>query len=211
MSVRITLQSVTKSFHNRKSIFAPVQAEYTSGEVVAITGSNGTGKSTLLKIIAKTLQPTNGTCTWFENDSTVNEETYHSLMGFSAPYLNLYDEFTADEHCKLNCSLLGIPFQQSRADELFSAFGLTKRKVDVIKTFSSGMKQRVKLILALQHNPQVLLLDEPTTNMDTKGIDTLYTVLEEEKKRTPLIIFATNEQSDIDFSTSQLALQSTSI
>ncbi|MBL7976394.1 MAG: hypothetical protein JNJ85_15860, partial [Candidatus Kapabacteria bacterium] len=66
-------------------------------------------------------------------------------------------------------------------------------------------------ILALQHNPQALLLDEPTTNMDTKGIDTLYSVLEEEKKRTPLIIFATNEQSDIDFSTSQLALQSTSI
>ncbi|HQF41561.1 MAG TPA: ABC transporter ATP-binding protein [Ignavibacteriaceae bacterium] len=189
-------QQLNKSF-GRRLIFNDLTFKFDKPGVYGISGPNGSGKSTLVKIIAGIIAASKGKIIHLLNGKIVTEENLHNHIGFVSPYLVLYEEFSTLENLKLFADIRGTEFNKERVDYLLNKFLLYKRKDDLLKTYSSGMKQRVKFIFALMHSPQLLILDEPTSNLDEEGKNSVYEIVKEESK-TNIVIVASNERNDLE-------------
>ncbi|MFZ4590787.1 MAG: ABC transporter ATP-binding protein [Ignavibacteria bacterium] len=196
--VSLKCTSLEKSFLN-KVIFKNVTLEFKEGDSTAITGRNGSGKSTLLKVLASLIKPNKGKVEIFNNGKEVIPDKVHMHLGMIAPYINLYDELTAYENLdfffELKCKPDKFSDKKERIKFLLDKINLYGRRNDEVKNYSSGMKQRVKLAFAIINDPEILLLDEPRTNLDVEGIDLVYKVAEEQKQKG-ILILATNEPED---------------
>jgi len=187
---------LNKSF-GRRLIFNDLQFKFAKSGVYGISGPNGSGKSTLVKIIAGIIGASKGKIIHKLNDKEIIEEHLHDHIGFVSPYLVLYEEFSTYENLNLFAEIRGISFNKERVDYLLNKFLLFKRKDDLLKTYSSGMKQRVKFIFALMHSPQLLILDEPTSNLDDEGKNSVYELVKEEGQ-TNIVLIASNEKHDLE-------------
>lgn len=161
-----------------------------SGNSLAVTGANGSGKSTLLEIIAAIKRPTRGSLIYSCNDKKITPSVMKQSLAFSSPRINPYNELTGYENAQFVCR-----GQNRDMDELFQAFNLYKDKDKKTKHYSSGMRQRLRFMLAVLHNPNILLLDEPGANLDRKGKDIIYSYIESLKEEK-VIIIATNEEEE---------------
>ncbi len=193
--MQIDVQDVAKHF-NRRPIFQGVTFTVEDGEVFGITGRNGAGKSTLLRIVAGVLAPSRGSVAWRSADAVIAPEELYRHIGYVAPYLTLYEEFSAAENLRLYARIRGIAITDTRIAAMLERIGLPPDRKDPIRAFSSGMKQRMKLLFALVHEPPVLLLDEPVSNLDADGMRTVYALVDEQRSRGCVII-ATNDAEDI--------------
>lgn len=191
----LSLENLVKYF-GRRLVFSEINYSFTSGNAYGISGPNGAGKSTLVKIIANIISPTRGKVIHKLNDDVLIPEKLHDHIGFVAPYLFLYDEFTAEENLFHFSNIRGLKYDKERAEFLFRKLNLLDRKDDIVRGYSSGMKQRLKFIFALLHKPQCIILDEPTSNLDNDGKEKVYELITEEAKSN-LIIVASNEDSDL--------------
>jgi heme exporter protein A len=171
---------------NRRAIFRDVAFRVAAGQTMLVTGRNGSGKSTLVKIIAGVLTPSKGTIT-----------RRGAGLGLVSPYLQLFDEFSARENLALGAGLRGEHYDAARGDELLSFVGLNPDRPDPIRTYSSGMKQRVKYAFAMLNAPGTLILDEPMSNLDHDGTDMVRRVMAAQREKGILII-ATNDLTDVD-------------
>jgi ABC-type multidrug transport system ATPase subunit len=187
---------LNKSF-GRRLIFNDLQFKFDKSGVYGISGPNGSGKSTLVKIIAGIIGASKGKIIHKLNDKEIIEEHLHDYIGFVSPYLVLYEEFSTYENLSLFAKIRGISFDKERVDYLLNKFLLFKRKDDLLKTYSSGMKQRVKFIFALMHSPQLLILDEPTSNLDDEGKNSVYELVKEEGQKN-IVLIASNEKHDLE-------------
>ena len=190
------LENISKTF-GRRLIFKGIDFRFSENKIYGIAGSNGSGKSTLTKIIAGVLSPSKGKVVHLNESSEIIAEKLHNYLGFVSPYLVLYDEFSAVENLKYFAKIRGINYDGEKVKYLLNRFGLLKRENDLLKAYSSGMKQRMKFIFALQHSPKLLLLDEPTSNLDDEGKETVYDVIKEVKKDS-VVIIASNEKNDLE-------------
>ena len=194
-SISITVNGLSKDF-NRSAIFNDISFSLSTPASLTITGKNGAGKSTLLKILTGLLSSTRGSITYSVNGKQTGIEEFKHHIGFVSPYLNLYDEFTALENLQfLSRIRSATPQNSERIKELLMLVGLWNRRDDMVSTFSSGMKQRLKYAFALLHNPAVLILDEPTSNLDAEGIEVIKQIILEQKK-TNILIIATNNKEE---------------
>jgi len=191
----LTLNNLVKYF-GRRLVFNGINASFESGGIYGISGPNGSGKSTLVKIIANLISPTRGKVEHKSINKIVESERLHDYIGFVSPYLFLYDEFTAEENLINISNIRGIKFNKERSDFLFTQFNLFDRRNDLLRGYSSGMKQRLKFIFAFLHEPQLIILDEPTSNLDNAGKNIVYEMIENEGKKN-LVILASNEDSDL--------------
>ena len=168
----------------------------------AIQGPNGSGKSTLLKIISGHLTPSKGKITFLGGDGQIPLEQVYQKISYAAPYIELIEEFTLKETIEFfNCFK---SFQANlQTKDIVTLLNFSKSMQKPIKYFSSGMKQRLKLALAICAATPVLLLDEPTTNLDTQGIN-WYRTLIEQYGHNRLLIIASNIEHDFDFCTHHL-------
>lgn len=189
-------KGLNKSF-GRRLIFNDLQFKFDKAGVYGISGPNGSGKSTLVKIIAGIIGASKGKILHKLDDKEIAEEHLHNHIGFVSPYLVLYEEFTTYENLKLFAEIRGVVFNKERVDYLLNKFLLYKRKDDLLKTYSSGMKQRVKFIFALMHSPQLLILDEPTSNLDDEGKNSVYEIVKEEGQKN-IVLIASNEKNDLE-------------
>jgi heme exporter protein A len=183
---------------NRKNVFWDISFELNSGQSIAITGRNGSGKSTLVKILSGVLSATSGKVVLEYGGYEIPADERHRYVGFVSPYLQLYDEFSALENLTLCASLRGQTYNGSRGEELLGLVNLSSRKNDIVRTYSSGMKQRLKYAFALLHKPQILILDEPAANLDTEGIEMLRRVMKMQCEKGILVI-ATNDSDDVRY------------
>ena len=188
---------LNKTF-GRRLIFSGINFQFENSGIYGISGPNGSGKSTLVKIIAGLLSPTKGKIVHRTSGKEIISEKLHNHIGFVSPYLVLYEEFTAWENLSYFAMIRGIAFDKTYAEKLLEKFLLINRKNDLIKTYSSGMKQRMKFIFALIHHPEVLIFDEPTSNLDEEGKNSVYEIINE-KSREGIVIIASNDKSDLDF------------
>lgn len=194
--IQLSARDLSKTFQGMRPVFKNITFDISGGDVFAITGQNGSGKSTLLKILGGTLSPSGGSVELTINNKKIGTEQFHRHIGFISPYLALYEEFTPLEHCEITARMRGIPFKKVHAESLLEQFGLFKRREHQIRSFSSGMKQRVKYILALLHDPEILFLDEPTTNFDAAGIETVENIITAFKISGKIVIIATNDDRE---------------
>lgn len=165
--MRIELSGLGKKF-NRDWIFKDIDLTIDSSDRVAIIGPNGSGKSTLLQVISGISSPNAGTIAFQKEGLDISVDAIYKNISISAPYLELPEEMTLMELVEFHFSFkekLGF----STTTEIINSMGLQKAKNKEIRYFSSGMKQRVKLALALYSNVDCILLDEPTTNLDDQG------------------------------------------
>jgi heme exporter protein A len=193
----VEASGVNKSF-GRRLIFNELNFKFDKTGVYGISGPNGSGKSTLIKIIAGILGPSKGSVIHKLAEKKIEEENLHNHIGFVSPYLILYEEFTTYENLNFFAEIRGIKFDKEKVDYLLEKFLLYKRKDDLLKTYSSGMKQRVKFIFALMHSPNLLMLDEPTSNLDDEGKNSVYELIKEEGDKN-IVIVASNEKNDLEY------------
>ncbi|MCX6120465.1 MAG: ABC transporter ATP-binding protein [Ignavibacteriales bacterium] len=202
-SISITVTGLSKDF-NRSSIFKDISFSLASPASLSITGKNGAGKSTLSKILAGLLSSTRGSITYSADEKQIGIEEFKHHIGFVSPYLNLYDEFTALENLQFLSRIRAAAQENDeRIKELLVTVGLWNRRNDSVGTFSSGMKQRLKYAFALLHHPAVLILDEPTSNLDTEGIEVVKEIVRKQKE-TNILIIATNNKEEAHWCAQQI-------
>jgi ABC-type multidrug transport system ATPase subunit len=167
--MRIQAENLGKRF-NREWIFRGLKLDMHKGKAYAITGPNGSGKSTLLQIISGIMPFSEGTVTYTENHKTIEPDNIYRAISIAAPYQELIEEYTLSEHIDFH-----LKFKTLRAgctkEQIISSLHLENSKDKEIRFFSSGMKTRLKLGLAFASDTPLLLLDEPTANLDSNGID----------------------------------------
>jgi len=187
--------SLQKSF-GRRLVFSGITFNLNKPGVLGISGPNGSGKSTLIKILAGINSPTKGQVIHSDNGKEIISEKIHNYIGFVSPYLVLYNEFSAWENLNYFALIRNISFDKSKVESLLDQFLLLNRKDDLVKAYSSGMKQRLKFIFALMHSPAFIFLDEPTSNLDDEGKQTVYNLIKSESEKA-IVVVASNERNDL--------------
>lgn len=167
--MQLILEGLSKRYPKNK-LFENLNYTFDLNNVYAITGENGSGKSTLIKIIAGVIAASKGQVTFKSNGEFIEKEKIHSLLGITAPYLHLIEEFTLKEHLEFHKKFRPIRSNFDLKEEIEKAnLHLSMNKA--VSEFSSGMQQRLKLILCCAFESEILLLDEPTSHLDTKGVN----------------------------------------
>jgi len=176
-------------------IFRNIDYHFSSTYRYAILGSNGSGKSTLLKILSGHLTPTKGTIQYKIANQEIDKEDIYRQLSYASPYIGLIEEFTLSETIQFHRQFK--PFLNNLStDDFLELIQLKKAKNKEVRFFSSGMKQRLKLGLAICSDTSLLLLDEPTATLDEKSVAWFHELLEQYAANR-LIIIASNEERDV--------------
>lgn len=191
--IQVSLENAGKRF-NRDWIFRDLSQTFSTGEAWLVSGSNGSGKSTLLKTLLGYAPLSEGTLRCKVNDREVPLQLMYRHFSISAPYLELYEELTLDEaaafHFKLKPPLVHVSMEN-----FATLLELEHARHKPIKFFSSGMKQRVRLGLAILAGTEAVLLDEPTSNLDRNAVQ-WYRNLISEFRGSRLFVVSSNQQPD---------------
>ncbi|MFN0215100.1 MAG: ATP-binding cassette domain-containing protein [Saprospiraceae bacterium] len=192
----IQLQNIGKRYR-LEWIFRGITDTLQSGERWAILGPNGSGKSTLLKVLSGHLTPSKGDVFFDYQGVRVKEEAVYKHVSYAAPYIELIEEFTLEEALRFHARLK--PFLPGFTPAgIYELLALPRSRQKEIRFFSSGMKQRLKLALAVCSDTPVLLLDEPATNLDVQGVE-WYKKLISEYAADRLVVIASNDPHDAEF------------
>lgn len=203
---------LSKRFIN-KTIFKNLDLKLSGGDSIAITGRNGTGKSTLIKVISNLIRESSGKVILNIDGKEIPQGKRYKHIGLVAPYLNLYDELNAFENLDFFYRLKNKTRCKSAVEKINSLLervNLYNRKTDLVKNYSSGMKQRLKMAFSILSEPEILFMDEPRTNLDREGIEIAYSIADEQKQRGILII-ATNEAEDLHLCEKRINIEDYSI
>lgn len=199
--MKINLEHIGRRF-NREWIFRDVNYVFESGSSYAILGANGAGKSTMLQVISGSLSSSEGTISYTREGVLLNPENVFEHLSMAAPYLELIEELTLREHIDFH-----FRFKKYRSgldpDLMINLMGLKRSEHKAIKNFSSGMKQRVKLALAFCSDTEMILLDEPASNLDQQGLE-WYLSLVEKYSADRILIICSNQIQEYSFCKKQL-------
>lgn len=188
--MKVTLSSVGKKYGSHW-VFRHANAEFVSGGTYGIVGFNGSGKSTLLQIISGYVTPSEGTISF--DHLTVDQ--VHAHLSMAAPYLDLLEEFNVRESIKLQARFK--PFQNGILPEgILREMELEPHADKLLSELSSGMRQRLKLALAIYANTSILLLDEPCANLDAKWTAWFNECLKKHSPADRLVIICSNNQQE---------------
>jgi ABC-type multidrug transport system ATPase subunit len=194
--MKILAENIEKKFR-QEYVIKNFNFEFQDHKKYAIVGPNGSGKSTLLQLLSQFSLPTKGSVKYLDyQGKPIDNDLAFKQISFAAPYIEIIEEFTISELINFLVGLQNLPSTFNvQAFEEFSELKTNPNKL--IKDFSSGMKQKTKLTLALSAPRPFLFLDEPTTNLDLKSKIWFQNKLESEKDK--LIIIASNEESEIKY------------
>jgi len=203
-TAQIKISGLSKSFDGR-DVFADITEVVSQGECLVIGGPNGSGKTTLLRIMAGLLRAGEGSVEYFLGNSVIQRQGLRRKLSLVSQDLALYDELTALENLHFLSRIQDCHFSEEELVEELSKFGLTDRGNDLVGSFSSGMKQRLKYLYALLKEPKFLLLDEPTANLDEEGVRLVDEIIKSQK-RDGIVVLATNESSELNYGEKTLQL-----
>lgn len=195
--MKLSVEKISKNFAEKK-ILRDISFELSPGMSAAIVGPNGSGKTTLVRIICGLIRPSSGEVKYIEDNKQILAEDFYLKIGFVGPYLELYEELTALENIMFFAKMKRVPNAIEKFSTLMNRLNLNGREDDQVKTYSSGMRQRLKYVFALIGDPEILILDEPTSNLDADGIDRVYNIMNDQKKNN-ILLLATNDQMDLNY------------
>jgi ABC-type multidrug transport system ATPase subunit len=185
---KVRARGVSRSFGPTWAL-RDVDASFAAGDLNLVVGANGSGKSTLLGIVGTLLKPTRGVVEYAPDCSLTQ---VRSQIGWGSHESMLYLDLSVRENLMFAAKLLGIDPGRSWASAA-QRFGLQRFGDQPVRVLSRGQKQRAALARALLHDPSLLVLDEPTTGLDTEGAARLLSVLAEQLKAGAVIIVVTHE------------------
>ncbi|MFK7807119.1 MAG: ATP-binding cassette domain-containing protein [Saprospiraceae bacterium] len=179
-------------------IYRNLDYHFQAGHSYAILGPNGSGKSTLLRVLSGHLTPSRGKVVFKKDGKEMAIDEVYRYMSYAAPYIDVIEELTLTEAIAFHRRFKNFVSDLPKDEDVIALLGFQKSADKQIRNFSSGMKQRLKLVFAICTDTPVLLLDEPTTNLDQQGFD-WYRMLIEKYAKGRLVIVASNVAMDYDF------------
>ena len=194
--MRITLSGVSKSF-GREHVIRDLSHVFEPGSRTALLGPNGSGKSTLLQLVGGISMPTKGTVTHGSDGEPIEPENVYRYVSIAAPYMSLYEELSLREAVMTHRRFKALR-GNAGVEEVARVALLEHHLEKPVRDFSSGMKQRLKLALAILSDTPLLLLDEPTSNLDAKGSAWFRDLLEKNLGERTLVV-ASNRQAEETF------------
>lgn len=196
-NISIQITNAGKKF-GREWIFRNISLDIKQGEKIVILGLNGSGKSTLLQAITGYLGLNEGSISFTENQQKMEDEQQYQFISLASPYLELIEDFTLTE--QLEHAAIYKPFlKELSIAQITELSGLSAHKNKYIKLFSSGMKQRLKLTLAILADAPILFLDEPTTNLDATVIDWYKDMIANYAKHKTIIVCSNSIKDEYEF------------
>jgi ABC-type multidrug transport system ATPase subunit len=203
--MEIRLEQIGKKF-NTEWIFRNVSFFFENNSITAILGRNGSGKSTLLQVVAGNLHPTAGKVSYTHQGKTISGEDIFQHLTMVAPYLELIEDFTLKEMIEFHFSFKRY-LPEYDLDSVTSILEFPPMKHKQIRQFSSGMKQRVKLVLAILSDVPMILLDEPTMNLDKAGIEWYLGLIKKFAGNRTIIICSNLHQTESAFAAGKLEIE----
>ena len=194
--MQVTLQQAGKSF-GRETVFSGLDHVFGPGSRTVILGPNGSGKSTLLQVVAGALAPSSGTVEHLQHGTVVDPEHVYRHVSIAAPYLGLYEDLTLRETVDLHRCFKPLRQGLSVADLARIAY-LEQALDKPVRNFSSGMKQRLKLALAILSDTSLLLLDEPASNLDAEAVAWYQDLLDTHLDGRTLLVCSNRQAAEHD-------------
>jgi heme exporter protein A len=195
--LQLELEDVAISYGARR-VLAGVTLTLRRGETLVVAGANGSGKSSLLRLLCGLQRPSQGRAVYALGPERYRPDQAPWLIGWVAPDLQLYRELTGLENLRFFAALRGLRPDDAELEALLESVGLGGRGGDLLAAYSSGMAQRLRYAYALLHRPPVLLLDEPTVTLDERGA-ALVEQLVAQQRRRGLCVIATNDPRELRF------------
>lgn len=192
--IELSIRNLSKNYSS-KEVFRGLNFEHSGGKI-GIAGSNGAGKSTLLRCLSGLISPSSGSINWSLNESNFPPNEISSLLGFTAPYVELYEELTARENLNFIKDLRSHQPCDNIPD-LISRFEIEHYADSLYGKLSSGQQQRVKLAASVIHRPSILCLDEPGTNLDEKGHAIVKRMADNCVEKGGIVILASNQPHEL--------------
>lgn len=193
--IHLSVQNLAKSY-GQQAVFSNLSFE-TGPCVLGVAGPNGSGKSTLLKCLAGILKPSGGIINWRENEQPISGGKLKDILGFAAPYIQLYEELTVIENIRFIGEVRRNQLQIDPTEVLneTEAFGFSD---SFYGDLSTGQQQRVKLAASICHQPDILFLDEPGSNLDIRGKKLVKRIVDRYRQNSKLVILASNQIAELN-------------
>jgi heme exporter protein A len=189
--ISVQIEGLTVDYGVRR-VLDGISLRLAAGETLVVAGANGSGKSSLLRVLCGLQRPTRGSVSYLLGGIRYRPEQARHLVGWLAPELQLYRELTAIENLRFFARVRGLQLGDAELQQRLAEVGLEGRGHDLLAAYSSGMTQRLRYAFALLHQPPVLLLDEPTITFDERGVAIFEQIARRQRERGILVI-ATND------------------
>ena len=192
MSIKV--KKLSKVYGTQKALIE-VSFEINKGEIVGFLGPNGAGKSTLMKILTGYIPQTNGDAKICNLDINKNSIKTRSRIGYLPEHNQLYLDMYVKEYLEFVANIYNV--NHKNIDEIIKKTGLLKEQHKLIRSLSKGYRQRVGLAQALIHNPEVLILDEPTTGLDPNQLIEIRSLIKE-VGREKTVLLSTHIMQEVE-------------
>lgn len=195
----LIVEGLTRRYGARIAV-AGVGFRIAKGECLGLLGPNGAGKTSTLAMVAGIAVPDGGTVRFEGAPAGATLTDFKRRVGLVPQDLALYDELTAWANLQLSGGLYGLDDQTlaQRAQEALTLVGLADRRMERVKNFSGGMKRRLNIAGALLHDPELVLLDEPTVGVDPQSRNAIFDNLEELKRRGKTLVYTTHYMEEAE-------------
>lgn len=189
----IEVKNLTKTYNNVTAV-EDVSLYLEEGESVGLLGPNGAGKSTAISMISTLLPPTKGTITYNGRDALKHPEELRAVLGVVPQDIALYQELSAYENMKFFGRVYGLRGDKlkNKIQEVLELVGLTERQKDPVRTYSGGMKRRINIAVSLMHDPEVLIMDEPTVGIDPQSRNYILDMIRDFNRERGLTVLYTS-------------------
>lgn len=205
MEVAITAKKLSKTFGTRKAV-DKVSFSLPQGAFLSIFGPNGAGKTTLLRLLSTLARPTDGQAWLMGIDLKEDPDRARDHIGLISHNSMLYPDLTAEENLLVYAKLHGVQNPQERVMEMLEAVELKHRRLDVVRTFSRGMTQRLSIARALIHDPDVVFLDEPYSGLDPHAVEIFDQLIESQREGRTFVMVSHDLRKGFDMCTHALML-----
>jgi heme exporter protein A len=195
--VIVSVRRLVKRF-GPKLVLRKLDLEVAEGEFVALLGPNGAGKTTLLRILASLSRPSLGEVRIAGYQLPRQAAAVRRSLGVVSHLPLLYGDLSAEENLAFYGRLYGVEGLGQRVSEVLELVGLTRRRRDLVRTFSRGMQQRLAIGRAVLHDPEVLLLDEPHTGLDQDACEMLDNALRQVAARNRTVVMTSHDMARAD-------------
>jgi ABC-type multidrug transport system ATPase subunit len=195
--MQIELHNISKKYSNHY-ILKDFSYTFGGAKTYAILGSNGSGKSTLVKMLSGLHSPSKGEIKFIKEEKKLAEDEVFSHVSLAAPWSDVIEDFNLKELIRFHFKFRK-PLNNISTSELISISGLEKTSDKFIHHYSSGMKQRVRLLLAVFTQSDLLLLDEPTSNLDASGKQWYRTLIEKYSNDRMVVVASNHLAEEYDF------------
>lgn len=195
----VIVKNLEKSYDTKKAVDG-INFVVNKGEILGLLGPNGAGKSTIINILATILTPDNGEITILGHDLKKEGKIVKLGIGIVPQDLAIYEEITAEQNVSFFASLYKLKGKQLKdhVKEALELVGLYDKKDDKPKTFSGGMKRRLNIACAIAHNPQLIIMDEPTVGIDPQSRNHILESIKILKNRGATVIYSTHYMEEVE-------------